>query len=173
MEIQFDTTLDDLTEHRYRLFIRKSSYQKNKWLGVVGPFLGVGIVFVVLKYVIAVDLPGWLPVLLGAVGAIAYLVFYPEITRSNIKKYLAKTVQDELPWPTTYRIDDGQISGGSSNKEISFKLSELDNIKEDQRAIELSFGAKGLLVIPVRAFDSTDEIDQLKKMLQSEYAPGG
>lgn len=170
MEIKFDTTIDDLTEHRFRLFIRRKTYKKNRWLGGVGSFLGVGVVFLILKIFSTAELPLWFPLLLGSSGAIVYFIFYPDITRKNIKKYIAKTLIDELPCTSTYKIKDGHIIYNSLNKDISFKISDLVNIEEDEKLIELFFGPKGLLVIPKRAFESMNEIDQFKNILKNEQA---
>ena len=168
MEIQFDTTIDDLAEHHFRLFIRSKAYKKNRWFGVVGSFLGVGAVFLILKNYSNADLPLWLPLLLGGIGAFLYLVFYPEITKKNITKYLTRKRKGDLSCTTTYTIKDGHILCNSFNKEISFDISDLVNVEEDEKLIELSFGPKDLLLIPKRAFESMSEIDQFKNLLKSK-----
>ena len=155
-----------MAEHHFRLFIRSKTYKKNRWVGVVGSFLGVGAVFLILKKFTNAELPLWFPLLLGAVVAIIYLVFYPDITKRNIKKFLSKKSKDELPCTTTYKIKDGHIKCNSLNKDISFEISDLVNVEEDETLIELSFGAKGLLLFPKRAFESMNEIDQFKKYIE-------
>jgi hypothetical protein len=171
MEIKFDTTIDDLAEHHFRLFIRSKTYKKNRWFGAVGSFLGVGAVFLILKNYSNAEFPLWFPLLLGGIGAIVYLVFYPDIMKKNIKNYHAKKIKDGLPCTTTYKIKDGHIICNSLNKDdVSFKISDLVNVKENEKLIELSFGPKVLWVIPKRAFESSDEIDQFKNILKSEQA---
>jgi hypothetical protein len=167
MEIKFDTTIDDLVEHYFRLFIRSKTYKKNRWFSVVGSFLGVGAVFLILKNYSNAELPLWFPLLLGGIGAIVYLIFYPDIIKKNIKKHLAKKLQDELPCTTTYKIQNGYFICNSLNKDISFEISALVNVKEDKKLIELSFGPKDILVIPKRAFESINEIDRFKNILKS------
>ncbi|MFC1523600.1 YcxB family protein [Thermodesulfobacteriota bacterium] len=168
MKIKFDSTLDDVTEYRFGLFTRRTTYKTNRWVGVVGSFLGVGIAFLLLENYSNAELPLWLPLLLSGIGAIVYLVFYPDITRRKIKNYIPQTLKDQLPCPTTYTITEGHILCDSFNKETSYAMSDLVNVKEDERHIQLSFGPKDLLVIPKRAFESIDEIDHFKNILNSE-----
>ncbi len=172
MEIKFETSIDDLAEHRFRLFIQRKTYKKNRWLGMVGSFLGVGVVFLILKKYFNAELPLWLPLLLGSIGAIVYFVFYPDITKKNIKKFIAKTLKEELPYTTTYKIKEGHIICNSLNEDISYKINELVNIEEDENLVELSFDPKGLLVIPKRAFESMNEIDRMKNILKSKQGGG-
>lgn len=168
MEIKFDATIDDLAEHHFRLFIRSKTYKKNRWVGVAGAFFGVGTVFLFLVNYSKAELPLWFPLLLAGVVAIGYMVFYPDIIKKNIKKYLAKKLINELPCPSTCRIKDRRIVCNLLKKEIAFEIGELVSVAEDERLIELYFGPKGLWVIPKRAFESTNEIDQFKNMLKGE-----
>ena len=170
MEIKFNTTLDDLTERQFRLFARGKTYKKNRWFGVAGSFLGVGTVFLILKNYFNAGFPMWFPLLLGGIGATGYLIFYPDIIRKNIKNYLARKMKAELPGTTTYKIKDGQITCNSLNIDISFEISELLHLKEDEKFIELSFGPKGLCVIPKRAFESIEDLDIFKNTIKSGQA---
>ena len=166
MEIKFDTTIDDLVESHFRLLTRRKTYQKNRWFGVVGAFWGVGAVFFILKFFSNAELPLWLPLLLGGIGATVYLIFYPDITKKNIKKYLAERLKDELPCPTTYTIKDGYIMRNLLNKDTSFAVSDLVQFAEDEKIIELYFGPKSLWVIPKRAFESTQDMDEFKNIIK-------
>ena len=104
--------------------------------------------------------------------AICYLIICPDIIKQNIKNVIAKKFKEELPCKTTYKIKNGHIICNSLNKDISFEMSDLINVKEDEKLIELSFAPKGLLVIPKRAFESMNEIDQFKNILKSDQAHG-
>lgn len=132
--------------------------------------MGVGAIFLILKNYSDAEFPLWFPLLLGGIVAIGYLVFYPDITKKNIRKYLAVKLKDKLPCTTTYKIKDGHIICNSLNKESSFAISDLIHVEEDENLIELSFGPKGLWVIPKRAFESIEDIDKFKIIIKSKQA---
>lgn len=171
MEIQFDTSLDDIAEQRFRIFTKGASYKKNRWFGVVGSFLGVGAVFFLMNKFSSAELPLWFPFLLGVAGAGGYLFFYPDIIRKKIKNVLEAKLTSELPSRTTYTVKDGQITCNTFNMDnVSFALSQLTDFDQDQRYIRLSFGndPKNLWVIPKRAFDTEDEVGRFLSVLQGD-----
>lgn len=168
MEIKFDSTLDELAEHHYRLFVRSATYRKNRWFGVAGSFLGVGTVFVLLENLARPGLPQWLPLLIAGVVAVAYLVFYPDLIRKNITSYLARKSGHEIPCLSSCRIKGGHVVCRTLNKEVVFEISDLVSVEENKELLELYFGPKGLWVIPKRAFESGAEIDRFKNMLRGE-----
>ncbi len=175
MEIQFDTTVDDIAEHRFRIFAQGPSYKKNRWFGVIGSFLGVGIVFLLLHKFSATSLPLWFPLLLGGTGAaVGYLFFYPDIIRKKIKNFLTAKVTNELPCQSSYTIENQRITCKSFKMDnVSFDLSQLTDVAQDQRFIQLSFGRepKDFWIIPKRAFDSEDEIDRFLNKLKGQRTP--
>jgi hypothetical protein len=62
-----------------------------------------------------------------------------------------------LPALTRYTVAEDTIQCECLGTTITFRLDDLKEISEDGEVVEVSFGSKGLCVIPLRAFQTPDE----------------
>lgn len=158
MKFEYESTINDFAEPHIRLHMRSKSYQKTKWLMTLGVIIGVFAVLLTLKYYFHAKINPLLPPILGVAIAIAYFANYPAMVSQNIKKYIKKELNDQLPCITSYLIDETKIVTNSLNITTAFEIMDLQKIVEDDKCIELSFGPKGICVIPKRVFGSDREI---------------
>ena len=99
----------------------------------------------------------WICIAAAAWGTGVYLLAYKGTVRRRIERYVASETQGKLPETTCYEVIPGKLIGTTLGVDLSFPLSDLTAITEDATRLELSFGEKGLCVIPLRAFSSEDE----------------
>jgi hypothetical protein len=74
-----------------------------------------------------------------------------------LRKYVEREHGPSIPALTTYFLDGDVIRCDSLGVSISFRVDDLMEIVEDAETLELSFGSKGLCVIPMRAFKTSEE----------------
>lgn len=159
MKITYEADLDDVTETPLRLFMRTPGYQRNKWIftAIYTFFFGL---FAVLGFhdrpqntVVALTIAA------AVWGAAMNLLTYKNGVRRRIKKHVATETEGHLPATTSYEAIDDKVIRTSFGVSATFYRSELDGVKEDKNYIELSYGEKGLCVIPLRALPSDAEKD--------------
>lgn len=157
MTLSYDSTLDDVVEAATRTFLRGKTYATNRWRGAV--LCGAG--FAVLAFLgfnakSNVNLPV-VCVAAAAWGAGLYLLAYKSAVRRRIASYVASELKGEWPRTTRCVIQDGRLVTTTFGTSTSYALAELSDVSEDAQVLELSFGSKDTCLIPLRAFDSTDE----------------
>jgi len=96
--------------------------------------------------------------IIGAIsGGLLNFLTYKPLVKRRIRKYIEREYGAQLPTVTRYSFENGQVVCESSGVTISFSSSELTDVIEDKERLELSFGDKGLSVIPLRAFKTAEE----------------
>jgi len=158
MMLEYQPTVADLAEPNARLFLRTSMFRKQRLIATAcGPLGGIGVVYL-FSLNDAAGIP-WSYILVWA-AIIAIIVFfaYEGIIRRKFLKYVEQEYGSMLPTSTLYVVDQDQLSCSSLGVTITFSLADLEVVSEDEEYIELSFGKRGLCVIPHRAFD----LDSLK-----------
>lgn len=163
MKLSYESTLDDLVEPSLRLYLRSKTYATTRWRGAAFCAAAFGI-FAFLGFNAKENVN--LPVICTAAaawGAGLFLLTYKGTVRRRIKNYLANELKGG-PWPrpADYEIKDGQLIGTGSGVNTRFALADFTGATEDGGRLELAFlnsatGNQGLCVIPLRAFESTDE----------------
>jgi hypothetical protein len=156
MHLSYDSTLDDVVETAFRLYQRGRTYRTNRRLGSVL----CAVAFAILAFLGFHSAQNiHLPVLIlvaAAWGAGIYLFGYKRSVRRRIQKYI--TAEMNGPWPraTVYEITGGKLTSTTSGVGVTFLLADLTAITTDARYLQLTFGLKGICLIPLRAFDDTD-----------------
>jgi hypothetical protein len=157
MTLSYEATLDDLAQPVIRQFFRSQTARKNRitsslWAGFT-PALVIGLYFrdkplpaVIIGCVVA-----------ATVGASVAYSIYPSTIRKRLRRYVAREHGQSIPAPTTYFLEEDSIRCESLGVAVTFCLDDLMEVVEDAQTLELSFGAKGLCVIPMRAFKTPDE----------------
>jgi hypothetical protein len=155
MHLSYDSTLDDVVETAFRLYQRGRTYRTNLRLGAVL----CAVAFAVLAFL------GFhsarnihLPVLIliaAAWGAGIYLFGYKRSVRNRIQKYITSEMNGPWPRATVYEITGGKLTSTTSGVGVTFLLGDLTAVTEDTRYLQLTFGLKGLCLIPLRVFDDT------------------
>jgi hypothetical protein len=168
MNFQYEAKLDDIAEVHIRQYIRSSTYRRNRYSWMLWASVGSAGILLFIQHYIDPDFPTWLLLLFVLVSGIGCYFIYPDSVRKQIRKYLQRQLHKELPFTTTYNITEKKVVCNSLNVDVSFEIKDLVEIVEDKDRIELSFGPKGLCVIPKRAFATQNEINHFIGLFQ-EY----
>ena len=157
MKLTYEATLSDVAEPSIRLFLRGKTYATNLWRGtalcaaVFAVFAWLGFHAKENVNVIVVCAAA------GVWGAGLYLLTYKGSVRRRIQKYVAGELNGSWPRTTDCEIKDATLISNAEGLNASFNLSDLVGVVEDSGYLELRFGDRGLCLIPLRAFESTDE----------------
>ncbi|MEZ0216882.1 MAG: YcxB family protein [Rariglobus sp.] len=157
MKLSYDSTLDDVVETATRSFLRSAAYKTNRWRGAVLCAVVFGVLgFLGFHSSQNINLPA-ICAIAAAWGAGLYLFGYKTSVRRRIAKYVATEMKGPWPRTTELEITDGKLINTTGGATTTYSLADLTSVNEDPRFIELSFTTKGLCLIPLRAFDDTDE----------------
>jgi len=157
MKLTYDSTLDDVVETATRGFLRSAAYKTNRWRGAVLCAVVFGVLgFLGFHSAQNINLPV-VCVVAAAWGAGLYVFGYKTSVRRRIAKYVATEMKGPWPRTTVIEITGGKLISLTAGASTTYPLADLTSVSEDTHFIELSFTAKGLCLIPFRAFDSTDE----------------
>ncbi|PID58255.1 hypothetical protein CSB45_04090 [candidate division KSB3 bacterium] len=74
-------------------------------------------------------------------------------------------MKEKIPIIITYKITDNKVECRYLNIGILFDTEDLVQLSDDDERIELSFGPKGLCVIPKKAFATQEDINQFKDIV--------
>jgi len=157
MIIRHEATLDETAEPSVRLYQQSKTYSTNRWLGAllcagmfaVFAFLGFNAKENVNLAIICPAAAAW--------GAGLFVIAYPGTIRRRVRSYLSRELKGPWPCTATYEITGGKLLGAYLGVRTSFALADFTTATEDGKYLQLTFGPHGLCVIPLRAFDSTDE----------------
>jgi len=157
MKLTYETTLAEVSEAPVRLFLMGKTYATNRWRGALicaGAFgffalLGFNAKTNVNLPVICVAAAAW--------GGGIFLLAYKGMVRRRIIGYVASELKGTWPRRTDYAVNGTQLICTSAGQTFIYRLAELAGVHDDGRWLELSFGERGLCVIPLRAFADTDE----------------
>ncbi len=157
MKLTYDSTLDDVVETAARSFLRSAAYKTNRWRGAVLCAVVFGVLgFLGFHSAQNIDLPV-VCVVAAAWGAGLYVFGYKTSVRRRIVKYVATEMQGPWPRTTSLEITEGKLISLTAGATTTYLLSDLMSVNDDARFIELSFTTKGLCLVPLCAFDDTDE----------------
>lgn len=157
MKISYEAGLADYAEPSVRLYLRSQACATQRWRGAVlcaGVFGGFAFLGFHAKE--TVNIFG-VCAAAGVWGAGLFILTYTGAVRRRIANYIAGETKGPWPRTTAYEVDQSRLISTCAGATRSFNLSDFAGIREDSKRLELNFGAKGLCVIPLRAFDSTDE----------------
>ncbi len=171
MKLTCEATLDDVVEPSFRLFLRSKTYVTNRWRDSA---IWAGI-FALFAYLGFHSNPNvnivWVCAAASIWGAVIHLLTYKGTVRRRIQKYVEREMKG--PWPRTsdYEITTDKVIYTGSGVSTSFNLTDLTGIVEDAKRLELTFGDKGLCLVPLRAFQSTEEKAEFLAQIQHPATP--
>jgi hypothetical protein len=157
MTFTYEATLPDVAEPSVRLFMRGQTYATNRWRGTlvcaamfaVFAFLGFNAKQSVNLPLVCFAAAAW--------GAGLFLLAYKSSVRRRIVGYIGTELNGAWPRTTRIEIREGKLIGTSAGASTTYPAGDLIAISEDAKCLELSFGDGRLFVVPLRAFDSTEE----------------
>jgi hypothetical protein len=154
MLLEYETTLPDLAEAHTRLFLRSDTFKKHR----VYFSLGSAITFIAFLFFFSDNVDSsreWAgAILIAVILAIVCFLVRKKMVSHSIFKYIEREYGDALPFMTQFTVSEQQLACSSRDVGITFSLDDLENVIEDDEYVEMSFGNRGLCVVPLRAFES-------------------
>jgi hypothetical protein len=156
MKLTYEASREDIAETGIRMFFRGKAFATTRRRGAilcavmftVFAFLGFHARENVNLAVVCVAAAAW--------GAGLFLLTYKGAMRRRIQKYMTTEMHHSVPLVIVHEIKDGTITRTASGSTQAFSLADFTGSNEDARYLELAFGDKGVCVIPLRAFPSTE-----------------
>jgi hypothetical protein len=157
MTLTYEPTLEDLSEPSIRFYLRSGTAASSRWKSAaISGFLSAVLAYALVQ-ARRPDLAVKAAFTAGALTAMLNgLLFLPGVRR-RIRKYVSKQVSALMPLKTTYNIHNDSLHCETAGVTTTFSLSDLSEISEDEKRLEIAFGPKGLCVLPLRAFRSPAE----------------
>jgi len=154
MLLEYEATLSDLAEAHTRLFLRSATFRKQR----VYFSLGSAITFIALLLFFSQNVDSsreWVGAIVTAVIlAIACFLARKRMVSHSIFKYIEREYGDALPFKIQFTVGKQHLACRSRDVDITFSLDNLENVIEDDEYVEISFGNRGLCIVPLRAFES-------------------
>jgi hypothetical protein len=157
MTLSYESTLNDLAQLAIRQFSRSETARKNRLSSAFWAAFTATVFIAILFRDEPVEVNALWCFVAATVGSLIAYCIYPISTKKRIRKYVERELGKSIPALTRYTVGDDTIQCESFGATIIFRLEDLKEIAEDSEVLELSFGSKGLCVIPLRAFKNPEE----------------
>lgn len=169
MRIEYEATLDDVSEPMIRHYLRGRNYARQRfrepmWGGVAAM---IGYYFVSVLSGRAAGL-WWIYPLVFILGfAVVFIPIRHTVSR-RIRNYVKRGIGHKLPIPTSFEVTDRQLHCESMKADISFSLEDLSEATEDAERLEFVFGDAGVCTIPLRVFRDREEKEEFVRRVKRE-----
>lgn len=170
MTLNYQATVDDLAEPAIRHFLRSKTARRSR---VRSTILGAILMTAAFLFIFRergtefLSISAIIGAFLGA--AINFWTYIPAV-KKRIRNHVRTEHGHKMPCPTTYMIESGVLRCDSLGVTIEFSLADLDQVSEDRDRLELSFGDKGLSIIPLKAFQDDKAKVAFLEAIQTEKA---
>jgi hypothetical protein len=155
--LSYESSLDNVAEVSVRLYVRGRSYANTRIGGALLSAAGFALLaFLGFHSKENVNIIG-ISIAAAAWGAALFFFTYQSTVRRRIANYVAKELGGTWPRATTVEVTDGKLIAIIGGARTTYALADLSNVNESSSYLELSFGPQSLCVIPLRAFEDTDE----------------
>jgi hypothetical protein len=171
MELQYESTIEDVCEPQVRHYLRSKSYRRQRWLesmwGGVGGVIALCFITVFTR---DFSIPVWVYPIAFALGWLCIRLTIRDTVSKRIYRYVTREFGHKIPATTQYSIFDNRLHCSSLGANITFELKDLSAVSEDSERLELTFGDIGLCTIPLRAFQDDDHKASFLECLKGEQA---
>lgn len=152
MKLSYEADVDDFAEPTIRFYLRSKSARKSRLKSAL-----IGAVILAATSVFIVRGSNQTTVIVAGligvgIGAWTNYYFFPSTVSKRIQKFIKNEHGDRLPTETTFTVGADDLENESFGIKVTFPLSQLTAITEDEQRLELAFGDKGLCTIPLRVF---------------------
>jgi len=173
MRIEYNATLDDVSEPMIRHYLRGRNYARQRFRepmwGGVGAMIGYYFISVLGKQAAGL---WWIYPLVFIVGyAVVFIPIRRTVSR-RIRNYVKRGIGDKLPLATSFEVTDRQLHCESMKADMSFNLEDLSEVTEDEGWLELVFGDAGVCTIPLRVFRDREEKEEFVERVRKGAGPG-
>jgi hypothetical protein len=163
MKKEYQSTIEDAVEARFRLAELNGTVQKLKWIGPIA-FLAILIyLFLLLDNLVA-------KLIISGAAAVLLIPYhlstYKKDYRKRIRKTLVKALETDQPVPSEFEIDESGLVWRKLGVEIRFSWANVQKINHTDDSIEVIMKPIGLAIIPKRIFEETEELQEWIKFIE-------
>jgi hypothetical protein len=173
MNLEYETTLDDISEPQIRHYLRSKTFKKQRFTEPIRTGMFAAAIIYLVSVILDHPMPWW-TYPLGAIAGYAMIYF---TLRDTVAKRMTNYIKNEcghkMPATTSYVIENGKVRCNSMGSEVTFCLDSLSEIREDPTHLELNFGDVGLCTIPVRVFKDVFQRQAFIENIRREQAGHG
>lgn len=161
MTLIYQSTLEDLAEPQIRLHLRGKTYPsqrlKESLWSVVG---GSGAFYLTLKIIYDSTPLWWLCLLVGLLIGLVTFSMHKNTVSKRIRRYLNREYGDQTPYETVYEISETKLHCKWLGTEVTFNLTDLSEVQNDGKRLDLTFQKGSICSIPLRAFRDTSHQEE-------------
>lgn len=168
MRLEYEATLDDVSEPMIRHYLRGRNYARQRFRepmwGGIAAMIGCYLISVVSKPLADI---WWIYPLVFLLGyAVVRIPLQATVSR-RIRSYVRREMGNSLPAKTSFEVSDNHLYCESMKSDISFRLADLSESSEDGERLELVFGETGVCTIPLRAFRDAEEKEEFLEKVRA------
>jgi hypothetical protein len=169
MDLQYEATIEDVSEPHIRHYLRSRSYSRQRWLEPLWGGVGATVaIYIMTGFTRNLPIGWWIYPIVFVLGWLCIFVTIRDTISKRIRKHLKRELGHKLPSTTKYSISEDKLQCSSMGADITFYLKDLSDVCEDSERVELTFGSVGLCTIPLRAFLDADHKASFLKSLKRE-----
>lgn len=152
VKLEYESTLEDVSEPQVRHFLRSKSFIHQRLRGAFWAGVSAMAVFYVIGSFGDSSRSWWIYPIVFLVGFLVVYSTHRDTVSKRIRRYVKRELGHRMPSATIYDVSDSQIHCSSLGAETIFALDTLSDVNEDTERLELVFGDAGLCTIPLRVF---------------------
>lgn len=174
MRVQFEYTIDDVVDVQLRALKRSAAARAWRWReqAVTGLISGV-LLFAIVPGETTVRL------IVGAVGLILGVLFYPVVNENTVKRRLRKLLQENAGSDRVLicevELRESGVHTRQNSMEIIYRWENIKAVQETKDSVDIFADEGGLVVVRKRAFngpaDQEHFVEIATKYLNSAPAP--
>lgn len=153
--VEFEATLDDVVDASKCLLARSKVARKLRWTGMLPTGLLTGIlVFFLIPDSLSMKL------IISTLGAIAAAALYPAFYERSSCKRLRKFCREQLGTDRPFKVEMQLLAQGvyirQNATQIIYEWPSVEQVVETPDSIDIFVRNGGIVVVPKRAFKSTE-----------------
>ena len=159
MQIEYETTIDELVDAHMRALSRSQSAKRARWYATIWTALLTGIIlYLYLAFLGAPLIRRFIFAALGVLFATGgYNLTYAQSLRRRIRKHLHDQMPSGLPMRFTVELRDDCIWTKQAGTQISFDWGNVAAVVDTGDAVEVRINGGGLIVARNKGFNSQKE----------------
>lgn len=169
MRLEYEATLDDVSEPMIRHYLRGRNYARQRFRE---PMFG-GITAVIGYYLLGTVSQRsqelwWIYPLVFLLGCTVVFIPLRHTVSRRIRTYVKREIGHKLPMKTSFEVSDSHLHCESLKQDLSFDLADLTDLTEDGERLELAFGDAGVCTIPLRVFQDAEQKEEFIRKVRKD-----
>ena len=174
MRIEYDTTLDEITDAHLRAIAHTKLARRTRWQSTACVAALTGILsFLLLSLLDATHRDRFVFAGLGmTIGAVGHWLSYRRSMERRVRKHLSERMQSDGPLPFMAELRDDCIWTKQGGTQISFDWDNVQEVVDSGDGIELHMRDGGFVILRNRGFPSQDARQEFKHIVEMKAHAG-